>query len=411
MLQWILSLFLLYPFCKVIYRRIYPQDSGLFYEINHSATIKQTIYNTVKSVLRAHPHVPSFIELCDYYGLLQTSIGLMIRGIIRFFKPCTVYNRELVRLSDGGTVALDWGLSPSSASRTVTPGHKIAIILPGMLGDSASEYIYFLIPQLIKAGYSPVVYVARGNHHLQVTSDSLFPGKIADDLYEVIRFIRLKYCISSEKENPYKLYGVGFSLGGIGLLNYVSKMKEQSFLTATISVGPPYYGGQVAYSSGFLSDLFSGLIGIPLKMYFKKHYLSLIQANSEIGTFISYDTVLQTKTISQFNDKMYKMYYRSTLIDNYQREKSQKITFNNITNDNYKPIKASKRCNDVMEYYSDGNPGESVRDIATPTLVLAAKDDPVCPHENIPSGKNCEAYGENFIVVGILLYFLSIRLL
>lgn len=77
----------------------------------------------------------------------------------------TYLPRELLTLSDGGEVALDWGMG----SRTVpTPDmsqgdRPVLLILPGITGCSVDNYVQHLVEDGLLEGYRPVVFNQRGN--------------------------------------------------------------------------------------------------------------------------------------------------------------------------------------------------------------------------------------------------------
>jgi hypothetical protein len=183
------------------------------YELCHSSQVKSELVEKISKILKRHTHIPTLIELLDYHGILQTLTSVIVRNVIRAFKnflmftpfqqsDAFLYKREFVKMSDGGTIALDWGYSfdllqkkkKQRSSISFSSDHdiaiadfskeKIVILLHGILGNSQAEHIYFLVPQLIAAGYTPIVYIARGcDDNLPLTSDSFFSGKLANYLY------------------------------------------------------------------------------------------------------------------------------------------------------------------------------------------------------------------------------------
>jgi predicted alpha/beta-fold hydrolase len=419
-MEFFLGSIALYPVLKVVSnyhvyiykysRRPIAHSRDDFYEICHSSKVKKDYYQQLQSILSSHPHVPSFIELIDFYGQYQTLFSSVVRSFLASVLPVTFsFIREYVIMSDGGTIALDWAVPHGQTLKSLSK-HKIVILLHGMLGNSRSEYIFFIIPQLIAAGYTPVVYISRGCDNLVLTSDSLYNGKVAPDFYEIIRYIKIHYQSPNlvnpddEKEEVSKLYAIGYSLGGIALLNYLARLKEKSFLTAAISVCPPSHLNKATnghnYTETVLSRFFSFLIAIPVKFYFLRHYKTLLKFNPSLQDHISLWKVLSANSVFEYDKAMHQAYYKSCLNLNYQREKDLEITEKTLSFKKFLPIRSVEHYNDVYDYYYDGTPSsDNIGDISIPTLALVAKDDPVCPDNNIPSGNECEVFGPNLLVV------------
>ena len=65
-------------------------------------------------------------------------------------------HREFIKLPDGGQVSLDWYTDSSSSrsSAAASPADQpIAVFIPGLTGDSQTEYIKSLIPHAQSCGY------------------------------------------------------------------------------------------------------------------------------------------------------------------------------------------------------------------------------------------------------------------
>jgi predicted alpha/beta-fold hydrolase len=498
------------------------------YELCHSSQVKSELVDKIAKILKRHSHIPTLIELLDYHGILQTLASVIVRNMIRAFKNCLMftpfrhsdaflYKREFVTMSDGGTVALDWGYSFDMMTKKqkkheeVTikdlSKEKIVILLHGILGNSQAEHLYFLVPQLVAAGYTPVVYIARGcDDNLPLTSDSFFSGKLANDLYEIVRYLKLTYqqstlssASSGSGSQQFKLFAVGFSLGASSLLNYLTKMKEFSFLNAAVSVCPPW--NIIKNSEKFIAKLFSALIGFNLKLYFFKHYSVLKRTNPQLANEVSIWKILTSLTVGDYDNALYKTFCESTLTLNYEKEKrdyqqyllkrkheaqshqQQSLPASNepqpdmnpktepsglssssylltssmsstspsstlssspdspavsstvavvdsvsqsttspssvssteiipfppsprfLTKELYQPIVRRAYHQSTMSYYLDINSSDNIHDIETPTITIAAMDDPVCPHDNIPSGAACDSFGSNVVVVRAFPFF------
>jgi predicted alpha/beta-fold hydrolase len=417
-----------------IVRRINERNLENYCEICCSEEIKTDIYRIVEKCAEENPHIPSLIELLDYHGVLQTAISASMKNFIKiahpFYRNGVVYLSEQVKMSDGGTIGLEWGVQIEEYRKnphmTINDlkKEKIVILLHGFLGDSHSEYIYYFIPQLIQAGYTPVVYVARGCSDLTLTSDSLPNGKVCSDMYEITRYIKKNYQSVRTNNNQYivdekkKVFAIGYSIGGASLLNYISRIKEYSYLSAAISICPPWDIIKNSFEASYLSYFFSFLISVPLKLFLLKHYFYLASSNNvnqdntnevEMSNMPSIWKILfQTRFLPDFDALLYPIYYKCSLPQNYQREKQlhQKYDQDDILN-YYHPIHSTEKYSSLMEFYEDINATNYLHQISIPTLVLAAKDDPICMESFIPSSKeDCTSFGSNLIVVGIFRFFL-----
>jgi len=70
--------------------------------------------------------------------------------------------REILALSDGGEVALDW------AEKDCSITSPIVVILPGLTGGSQAEYIKCLVSAARKNGIRCVIFNNRGLGGLQL---------------------------------------------------------------------------------------------------------------------------------------------------------------------------------------------------------------------------------------------------
>ena len=75
------------------------------------------------------------------------------------------FYREVLTLSDGGEVALDWGVHFGSAEDQNLP---VQLIHTGLTGSSTGTCAMYLSVDRIAAGYRPVVFNQRGNGGIKV---------------------------------------------------------------------------------------------------------------------------------------------------------------------------------------------------------------------------------------------------
>ena len=74
--------------------------------------------------------------------------------------------REILTLSDGGEIALDWGMLKTDScihrnKDVATP--PVLLILAGITGCSTDNYVQHLVEDGLLEGYITVVFNQRGN--------------------------------------------------------------------------------------------------------------------------------------------------------------------------------------------------------------------------------------------------------
>jgi abhydrolase domain-containing protein 1/3 len=105
-------------------------------------------------------------------------------------------------MKDGGEVALDWLTTDCSESS------PILIILPGLTGESQSEYIKALVTAGNQKGMRCVVFINRGLGGMELKTPRLYCAANCEDLAEAVNHVHQKY--------PDCLKGAaGVSMGGL----------------------------------------------------------------------------------------------------------------------------------------------------------------------------------------------------
>ncbi|KXJ81086.1 hypothetical protein RP20_CCG021755 [Aedes albopictus] len=176
-------------------------------------------------------HVP--MTRCRYWpcwwcieGRAQTLLARIVRS---WMTPAVCYRRELLTLSDGGQVALDW------LDQGRTQESPVVVILPGLLGDSQSEYVKHLARSTVSMGAKAVVFNYRGLAGVQLRTPRLYCACSVNDLSEVLNHVR--------SLNPKaKIATVGVSMGGLIVGNYLVHRTEESkeALTAAFTISLPW---------------------------------------------------------------------------------------------------------------------------------------------------------------------------
>jgi len=139
---------------------------------------------------------------------------------------------------DGGQVSLDWyeplpqrtELAASSSSCHLDDESKpIALFLPGLTGDSQTEYVKSLVPAAHQLGYRPVVFNNRGRGNMKLLTPRLYCAANDDDLKLVLDHLRFY--------NPKtKIVATGISLGGIVLGRYLISAGNDAAIDAAMLI-------------------------------------------------------------------------------------------------------------------------------------------------------------------------------
>ncbi|MDR3547454.1 MAG: hypothetical protein P4M11_04125 [Candidatus Pacebacteria bacterium] len=116
--------------------------------------------------------VPSFSKVYrpTFYlsaGLLQTLCYGVCRKMAKI--DCGVrYDRQLVKLPDGGQVSLDWAVA-KRVEISFTESTPIVVLLPGTTGGRHDTYIAATISEATRRGYKSVLLNQRGLSHTPLT--------------------------------------------------------------------------------------------------------------------------------------------------------------------------------------------------------------------------------------------------
>lgn len=94
---------------------------------------------------------------------LQTVLGSLLRSR---FMPRPAFRREVLRLSDGGQVALDWA---DWKGEPRAPGRPVLLLLPGLTGGPHADYVRCLCAAAEALHADAVVFSNRGLGGLPLT--------------------------------------------------------------------------------------------------------------------------------------------------------------------------------------------------------------------------------------------------
>ncbi|XP_047322777.1 embryogenesis-associated protein EMB8-like isoform X2 [Impatiens glandulifera] len=260
--------------------------------------------------------------------------------------PTNMYTRQLMRTSDGGTVALDW-LKHSDVSdvayqlNDAIPKHErtpIVIVIPGLTSDSTSAYVKHFALAMEKSGWNVVVSNHRGLGGISITSDCFYNAGWTEDVREVIGFIHKQY-----QEAP--LFIVGTSVGANVLVKYLGEEGNNTPIVGAVAICSPW---DALICDRFLNrrtlqKLYGKALAVGLKSYAKLH-------QSIFSRLTDWEGVEKACSLREFDTHATRVLGKYETVDTYYR-----------------------RC-------SSSN---FVGGILVPLLCINALDDPICTKEAI----------------------------
>ena len=308
------------------------------------------LFEVVKTPLLVCAHGPfrSFLEehvplvrnkfwptLWCFESRAQTIIASLLRSRIL---PLINYRREILTLSDGGEVALDWAEEGCSVTS------PIVIILPGLTGASQAEYIKCLVSSAKKVGIRCVIFNNRGLGGVELKTPRTYCAANSDDLSEVIEHVKKIY--------PHVPLGAsGISMGGLILGNYLAQqgVMARNKLRGCFLISVPW--NVFAATKNTEENYFNLMINKYLAGTLRKN-IQRLHYSSETGMFdVDIELLLKSQTVREFDSHF------------------------TVKQFGYK---------DVEEYYSNATIHDKLHLIDVPLLCLSAADDPFQPVHAIP---------------------------
>lgn len=251
--------------------------------------------------------------------------------------PRVSYRREILTLSDGGQVALDW------LDQDRTQDSPVVVVLPGLLGDSQSEYVKHLVTSIVRIGAKAVVFNYRGLAGVELKTPRLYCACSVDDLSEVLLHVRMLY-------SKARIAVVGVSMGGLIVGNYLVNRTEESksMLTAVFTISLPWnmFKGSESIDRPILNRMLGRHLTRSLCRLVGKHE---VLWNTKHDWDM--DQVLRSQSIREFD----------------ARFTSKNFGFEKLDN-----------------YYAHATLHDKLDRVQVPLLCLNAADDPFQPMEAIP---------------------------
>lgn len=293
-----------------------------------------------QAILALCPSLASPYKLPFYLsnGHVETIFAALFRK-----KPHINYSRELLRMPDGGTVALD---AEDTEEHALPNDAPVLILLPGLTGGSEDSYVQHAVIHAREAGIRAVVFNGRGTSDSPVTTAQYYSASYTDDLRAVITHVATTYPSSS------MFFAAGWSLGANILTRYLGEEGAATPLTAAAALCNPFNLpiSNRNFQKGF-NKVYSLNLGKSLNKIYRKHAHMFEEAAAKGEKAYDTELALRARTIKEFDEAI------------------TRISFN---------------WPSVEAYYEGSSSSLVVHKVAIPLLVVQAADDPIAPEEAIP---------------------------
>ncbi|CAH0405541.1 unnamed protein product [Chilo suppressalis] len=275
---------------------------------------------------------------------LQTVIGSLLRT--RLLSPVQ-YRREVLTLSDGGQVALDWAIAAEDGAGVKEGGKGgagVMLVLPGVTGDARADYVRCLVAAAVQLRLRCVVVNYRGLGGLPLTTPRLYSAVSHSDLAEAVRAI--------EKKTDGPLVATGVSLGGLVLTQYLAASADSTPLLAALVVSSPL---DVVRGSECIERW---PVNALLSYHIARNLRRAVEAMRTLGAVLDWGALERCRSVRQFDSIFTAPHFGFPTVDDYYREASLRGKLNRVR---------------------------------VPLLCLCAADDPFQPLEVIPTAEAAES--------------------
>ena len=266
-----------------------------------------------------------------------------------FFRttPKINFRREIVELSDGGTVALDW-----TGCATASDTAPTLLILHGLTGGSHEAYVRHLVLGALARSWCVVVMNARGCGGNALRTPMTFTAARTADLRHVVTFLREGHSSDASASSVARgglLFAAGFSLGAGILGKFVGEEgaagRKGGGLDAAVLNSAPFDLNHEAADFWLFS---------PALCHSLQDWLRRNEAPFRLTTQHGIDlpSVYASKTVREFDQRA------------------------------VVPLMGYR---DVEHYYRDASTKAHICHACIPVLALNSLDDPVCAGSAVPA--------------------------
>lgn len=277
-------------------------------------------------------------------SLMQTILPTAFRSRLAHLR----YTREMIKCPDGGSVSLDWfeGAPESEVDNQPSP---IALMFPGLIGDSQSDYLRYIVPAVQKLGYRVVTFNNRGRGGMELRTPRLYCAANFEDVELVIDSLR--------ERNPNSLLvASGFSMGGMVLTRYLAERGETAKVDAAMLVSANYdlVNGTKVMETGWVNKF----VAKQMTKALVDVLLSDKEMLSKTDKPVQWDKLKDAKTFRELDA------YFTCPMWNYSSPD---------------------------EYFKDSTNNDRLPKIKVPTLALNSADDLFSPYDTLPLDRLNEA--------------------
>jgi predicted alpha/beta-fold hydrolase len=249
-------------------------------------------------------------------------------------KPQVAYRRERWATPDGDFIDVDFVDGK--------PEHPFVVLFHGLEGSSNSHYARALMSHIAALGWSGAVPHFRGCSGEMNQAPRFYHSGDAEEVNWIVRHL----AADRKKHLSSRFYAVGVSLGGNALLRWLGESQHQAqIVDAACAISAPLdlVGGGAALSRG-VNMIYTRLFLQTLKP-------KCLQKLKQFPGLFDQATMLRARNLYEFD--------------------------NIVT----APLHGFR---DTDDYWHRASAKHVLSDIAVPTLVLNAQNDPFLPKQHLP---------------------------
>lgn len=259
---------------------------------------------------------------------VQTIAGKFVRPM-----PELLVHRERWDTPDGDFLDLDLIEPPRS-------GAPVCVILHGLEGHSERPYVRSAAAALHRRGFGLAMMNFRACSGEPNRRARTYHSGETEDLRFIVGRLRDRYPTSH-------LAAIGISLGGNVLLKYLAEEGEGSPIHAAVAISVPY---DLQAGSSLLER---SRVGRVYTHYFLRSLLQKVEDKAHlVSEEVDLARVRAARNLREFDDAL------------------------------TAPLHGFR---DAADYYARSSSGPRLPEIAVPTLLLHARDDPFLPFEAVPT--------------------------
>lgn len=260
---------------------------------------------------------------------LQTMYPTLLRRPI----PLDI-TTERLELPDGDFLDLVW-------TNNIDNKRPIVIMLHGISGSIHAHYVRGMLKQMVNAGWIGVLMHFRGCSGAPNRLPRCYHSGDTQDLAYTVELIRTRF-------PKQKLAAIGFSLGGSVLLKWLGETGDINPLAAAVAVSVPFEFEKAA------NQVNTGLARIYQWYMLRDIRNRLLKKYSAVNSPVPKQAILTARNFWEFDDKVTAPLHGFT---------------------------------DASDYYRRTSSRQFLRNIAIPTLIIHAADDPLMTKEVISTLK------------------------